>query len=101
MESFLDKSEKAMGGRPAGISEDEWKPERILVIVSDNEWKLNGLKDSNGQPVQKEKITSQVEASYDRIYTAMGSEKYDPYGPLPSSQFAKKPTQKSVWFNSG
>ena len=90
-----------MGGRPAGISEDEWKPERILVIVSDNEWKLNGLKDSNGQPVQKETITSQVEASYDRIYTAMGSEKYDPYGPLPSSQFTKKPTQKSVWFNSG
>lgn len=75
MESFLDKSEKAIGRAPAGTSEDEWQPERILVIVSDNDWKLNWLKDSNGQPAQKEKITSQVKASFDRIYTAMGSEK--------------------------
>ena len=101
--SFLEKSEKAMGKAPAGTSKDDWQPERILVIVSDNEWDLNGLKDSNGKPAEKEKITSQVRESYDRIYTAMGSETSDASMTLPSTglnQFAK-PTQKSFLFNSG
>ena len=38
-----------MGGVPAGASGDEWKPERVLIIVSDNKWRLNELKDSTGQ----------------------------------------------------
>jgi len=100
--SFLEKSEKAMGKAPAGTSKDDWQPERILVIVSDNEWDLNGLKDSNGKPAEKEKIASQVRESYDRIYTAMGSETSDASMTLPSTglnQFAK-PTQKSFLFNS-
>jgi hypothetical protein len=102
MGSFLEKSEKAMGKAPAGTSKDDWQPERILVIVSDNEWDLNGLKDSNGKPAEKEKITSQVRKSYERIYTAMGAETFDASMTLPSSglnQFAK-PTQKSFLFNS-
>ena len=103
MASFLEKSEKAMGNAPPGTSRDEWQPERILVIVSDNEWDLNGLKDTNGKPAEKEKIISQVRKSYDRIYTAMGAETFDACMTLPSSglnQFAK-PTQKSFMFNSG
>ena len=92
-----------MGNAPAGTSKDDWQPERIMVIISDNEWDLNGLKDSNGKPAEKEKITSQVRESYDRIYTAMGSETFDASMTLPSSglnQFAK-PTPKSFLFNSG
>lgn len=38
-----------MGGVPAGASGDEWQPERVFVIVSDNKWRLNELKDSTGQ----------------------------------------------------
>ena len=92
-----------MGRAPAGTPEDGWKPERILVIVSDSDWKLNELKDSNGKPAEKEKIIAQVKASYDRIYTAMGSENMNSLMLLPShglNRFAK-PTQKSVLFDSG
>ena len=92
-----------MGKAPPGTSRDEWEAERILVIVSDNEWDLNGLKDSNGKPAEKEKIITQVRKSYDKIYTAMGAETFDASMTLPSSglnQFAK-PTQKSFLFNSG
>ena len=93
-----------MGNAPPGTSKDDWQPERIMVIVSDNEWDLNGLKDSNGKPAEKEKITSQVRESYDRIYTVMGSEEINnarmtqpSYG---LNRFAK-PTPKSVLFDSG
>jgi len=102
LSSFLEKSEKAMGKPPAGTSKDDWQPERILVIISDNEWDLNGLKDKNGKPAEKEKIISQVRESYDRIYTAMGSETSDASLLMPSTglnQFAK-PTQKSFLFSS-
>jgi len=91
-----------MGKAPPGTSKDEWQPERIMVIVSDNEWDLNGLKDSNGKPAEKEKIISRVRESYDRIYTAMGSETFDGSMSLPSTglnQFAK-PTPKSFLFSS-
>ena len=57
-----------MGKAPPGTSKDEWQPERIMVIVSDNEWDLNGLKDSNGNPAEKEKII------YD-IYTNTSKQK--------------------------
>ena len=92
-----------MGKAPPGTSKDEWQPERIMVIISDIEWDLNGLKDSNGKPAEKEKIISRVRESYDRIYTAMGSETFDGSMSLPSTglnQFAK-PTPKSFLFNSG
>ena len=92
-----------MGKAPAGTLEDEWQPERILIIISDSDWDLNGLKDPNGKLAEKEKITSQVRASFDRIYTAMGTEKLDVSMLLPSrglNQFAK-PNQKSILFNSG
>merc|ERR1719402_524014 len=100
--SFLDKSEKAMGQAPPGTPKEDWQPERILIIVSDNEWDLNGLKDQTGKPAEKEKIISQVRESYDRIYTAMGSETSDASLLMPSTglnQFAK-PTQKSFLFSS-
>lgn len=93
-----------MGRAPAGASGDEWQPERILIIVSDNKWRLNELKDSTGQLAEEETIISQVKASYDRIYTVMGSEEINnarmtqpSYG---LNRFAK-PTPKSVLFDSG
>jgi len=100
--SFLEKSEKAMGSAPPGTPKDDWQPERVLVIVSDNEWDLNGLKDQTGNAAEKEKIVANVRNSYNRIYTAMGSETFDASMTLPSSglnQFAK-PNQKSFLFNT-
>ena len=103
MEGFINKSAEAMGGGPAGASGGEWQPERVLIIVSDSKWRLNELKDSTGQLAEEEKIISQVKASYDRIYTVMGSEKYDSRNTQPSyglNRFAK-PTPKSILFDSG
>ena len=103
MKSFLDKSDAAMGTAPPGTKPEDWSTERILIVISDTDWDLNGLKDSNGKETDENSVIQSTKAAYSKIYTAMGSEASDARLSLPSFGLNRlsKPSAKSTLFDSG
>ena len=103
MKSFLNKSDAAMGTAPPGTKPEDWSTERILVVISDTDWDLNGLKDLNGKEADENSVIQSTRAAYNKIYTAMGSETSDARLSLPSFGLNRlsKPSAKSTLFDSG
>ena len=103
MKSFLDKSDAAMGTAPPGTKPEDWSTERVLVVISDTDWDLNGLKDLNGKEADENSVIQSTKAAYNKIYTAMGSETSDARLSLPSFGLNRlsKPSAKSTLFDSG
>merc|ERR1719402_1115382 len=102
MKSFLDKSDAAMGKAPPGTKPEDWSTERILIVISDTDWDLNGLKDPNGKAADESSVINATRAAYNKIYTAMGSETPDARLNLPSFGLNRlsKPSAKSTLFDS-
>ena len=42
---------------------------RNLIVISDTEWDLDGLKDPNGNPANLDTILQRVKQTYDKILT--------------------------------
>lgn len=70
--SFIEKSEQSMGAAPAGTNPADWVPERVLIVITDSQWDLNGLKDASGNPATEATIVANTRNAYDRVYSASG-----------------------------
>ena len=58
MPSFVESSNNAMGSAPVGVEPRDWKPERILFVITDSEWDMNGLKMPDGSTATEDNIVS-------------------------------------------
>merc|ERR1712183_866424 len=101
-EIILDKSDAAMGKAPPGTKPEDWSTERILIVISDTDWDLNGLKDPNGKAADESSVINATRAAYNKIDTAMGSETPDARLNLPPFGINRlsKPSAKSTLFDS-
>jgi len=72
MKPFMDKATAKFSTPPPGVTADEWIPENVMVIITDDQWDTKGLKNDRGLLSDEKEIIRNTSNAYSKIYGASG-----------------------------
>ena len=79
------------------------KAKRTLIIVTDTDWDIKGLKDHKGQPANEKNIIAKAKTVFDDIFAFSGSDNLPPFVHKPEFYLNQLVSAKTniLFFNSG